>query len=103
MQTISINNKDYNIKYTLRSIFIFEEITKKGFEISSTLDQYIFFYSLILANNKDFQMSFDEFIDFLDENPEKIRDFTNFLISEKKINDQFEDPEEKKGDKKGNQ
>ena len=48
-------------------------------------------------------MSFDEFIDYLDDNPEKIRDFTNFLVSEKKINDQFEDPEEKKGDKKGNQ
>ena len=53
MKQITINGKNYNIKYSLRALFIFEQITNKSFEIKTLLDNYIFFYSMILASNKD--------------------------------------------------
>lgn len=53
MNTITINNTEYKVKYTIRALFIFEQITGKAFEIKTLLDNYIFFYSMILANNPD--------------------------------------------------
>lgn len=65
---ITINEKQYKIKYTLRALFIFEQITGKPFNIGTLLDNYIFFYSIILANNDD-ALTWDEFIDALDNDP----------------------------------
>lgn len=65
---ITIKNTEYKIKYTLRALFIFEQITGKSFNIETLLDNYIFFYSMILANNDDV-LTWDEFIDALDSDP----------------------------------
>ena len=61
--TITINNKEYKLKYTIRALFIFEQITGRAFEIKTTLDNYLFFYSMLLANNPDNPLDWDEFID----------------------------------------
>lgn len=65
---VTINNKEYKIKYTLRALFIFEQITGKSFNLETLLDNYIFFYSIIVANNEDV-LTWDEFIDALDSDP----------------------------------
>ena len=49
MEKITIKGTDYKLKYTIRAMFIYEQITGKPFGISTLLDNYIFFYSLILA------------------------------------------------------
>lgn len=69
---ITINGKQYKVKYTIRALFIFEQITGKPFEIKTLLDNWIFFYSLILANNPDNFLDWDEFIDALDNDKELI-------------------------------
>lgn len=74
--TITINNKQYKLKYTLRALFIFEQITGKPFNITTLLDNYLFFYSLILANNEDV-LSWDEFIDALDKDPNILKQISN--------------------------
>lgn len=82
MKTIKINEKEYKIKYTIRALFIFEQIAGKPFAIDSLLDNYIFFYAILLANNPDEMMTWDDFINALDENPEifaKIADAVNDL------------------------
>ncbi|PIK16934.1 hypothetical protein CTI16_12110 [Prevotella intermedia] len=76
MKTINIKNKEYKVKQTLRALFIFEQITGRPFEIKTMLDNYIFFYSVILANNPDNILDWDDFIDALDENPNLLNDFT---------------------------
>ena len=40
---ILINNKVYRLKYTIRALFIFEQITNKQFAIKNITDTYIFF------------------------------------------------------------
>jgi len=64
--TITINNTEYKVKYTIRALFIFEQITNRAFEIRTTLDNYLFFYCMILANNPDTTLDWDEFLDAMD-------------------------------------
>lgn len=76
MKTITINNKEYKIKYTIRALFIFEQITGKAFNIQTLLDNYVFFYSMILANNPDDVLDWDDFINALDKDPELLQKLT---------------------------
>lgn len=68
--TIKIGGEEYCIKYTIRALFMFEQITGKAFEIKTLLDNYIFFYCMILANNKDKVLEWDSFLDALDNDKE---------------------------------
>lgn len=84
MKTIKINGKDYCIKQTIRSIFIWEQITGRVFEIKNTMDNYIYFYSILLANNPDF-MIWDDFLNALDEDPNIIVEMTKKLTQSQEI------------------
>ena len=64
MKTISLNGKDFSLNYTLRAFFVFESISGYPFQFGKLLDEYILFYSFLIASNKDsFNMEFDEFIE----------------------------------------
>ena len=63
---ITIKNKQYKVKYTIRALFIFEQITGKPFNIATLFDNYLFFYCLILANNPDNVLDFEDYIDAVD-------------------------------------
>ena len=63
---ITIKNKQYKVKYTIRALFIFEQITGKPLNISTLFDNYLFFYCLILANNPDNVLDFEDYIDAVD-------------------------------------
>lgn len=89
MKTIKINGVDYNIKYTIRALFIFEQITGKSFQLNSLLDNYVFFYSMILANNKDNPLNWDDFINAIDEDPTLFAKMSDILNEEQSKNDVF--------------
>lgn len=98
---ITINNKDYKVKYTLRALFIFEQITKKTFEVKTLLDNYVFFYSLILANNPDNILEWNDFIDALDNDPNIFKQINDLVNSSMKIEDLIGgDETDKDGQKK---
>lgn len=99
MRKIIIKGKEYKIKQTLRSLFIFEQITNRPFKIETLLDNYIYFYSVILANNKDNVIEWDEFIDAVDENPSLLNEFTKMNEEQNKFDDLFSS-ESEKGEKK---
>ncbi len=98
MKLITIKNKEYKIKQTLRALFIFEQITGRPFEIKTMLDNYIFFYSVIIANNPDNILDWDDFIDALDENPNLLTEFTELNQEQNKVDTLFnsEDSKEEK-------
>lgn len=95
---ITIRDKEYKVKYTIRAMFIFEKMANKIFKIESLLDWYIFYYSMILANNPDCELLFDDFIDECDSNPALIVKMQEYLNKEMAINNQLkkEDGELKK-------
>lgn len=94
MKTININGKDYKVKYTIRALFIFEQITGKAFKLETMLDSYIFYYSMILANNKDQVLQWEEFLDALDENPKLLQDMEKVMKEEDGKNSLFNDNKE---------
>ena len=96
MKQIEIKGKNYNIKYTIRALFLFEQITKKPFKIETLLDNYVFFYSMILANNKDDIISWDDFIDALDEDPTLFKRLAEIVDKQEKKDNLFSDEEESK-------
>lgn len=88
---IKIKGDEFVLKYTLRSMFVFEGIAGKAFELTSLMDEYLFFYSVLLANNPDdFKIEYDEFIDDIcDNDPLLFEQFKEWLISEIKIKNQM--------------
>ena len=97
---IKINKKEYNFKYTLRAIFIFEKITDKPFKIETIMDNYLFYYSIILANNMDNPIEWDEFIDAIDNDPKIFEKLTKYVEKENRRDELFSDDSEKDNSKK---
>ena len=90
MNTIKINGEEYVIKYTIRALFMWEQITGKPFKINTLLDNYIFFYCMLLANNKDKVLSWNSYLDALDSDTtlfSQMTEIVNKAEEEKKVFD----------------
>lgn len=100
MKKIKIKGKNYNLRYSIRALFIWEQITGKPFKLETLLDNYVFFYSIILANNSDKEniISWDEFIDELDKNP-LLFTALNEAIEDKQEKDKIFQQDEEESDK----
>lgn len=85
---VKINGETYKIKYTLRALFIFENITGKSFSVESSMEQFLFYYAIILANNPGMKMTFDDFIDACepdaDGSAEIIKAFSDMLTAQER-------------------
>lgn len=80
---IKIKGTDYNFKINIRGMMIFEEVRKKTFELTNLTDTYVYMYCILTACNDNFVMTFDEFLDELDENPTLVLQMTNIIFSDK--------------------
>ncbi len=100
MKTVNINGKSYQIKQTVRSLFLWEQISGRSFEIKNTLDNYLYFYTLILANNKDCELDWDAFIDAIDADPNIIVEMTKAIADLSKLEKMFESGETDQDGKK---
>lgn len=78
-RTITINGVTYTLKYTLRSLFIFEEIAGRSFNIDKLMDWVLWFYATLIANNKNFGLGFDAFVSLCDEHPELFNEFKQLI------------------------
>lgn len=76
---MKIQGKEYKIKVTLRAMIIFEQITGKPFEVKDFMSEMLYFYSILLANNPDCNISFGIFMDALDEDPTLFAEFKTLL------------------------
>lgn len=95
MSSIKINGKEYKFKNTLRAMFIFEQITNKSFKIETLLDNYVYLYSILLANNEDNIIQWDEFINALDDDASIYNQLMEILSENRKIEELIDGSEEK--------
>lgn len=79
--TLKVNNKEYTLKYGFKCLMVYENIAKKTFAPETTTDMLVFFYSCIVAYNQDCDLEFDDFIDFLDQHPEELTKFSEWLTA----------------------
>ena len=84
MNTILINGKEYKIKYGIRAMLISEQITQKPFSLDNMNEQLVFLYSCLLAADNELSMSYEEFLDAVDEDMSIIIRFGQYLAEQQK-------------------
>ena len=65
-------------------MFIFETITGNVFNIKTIFDEYVYFYSCLMADMNNPPLDFDAFIEYCDEHPELLKEFDDALLKESK-------------------
>lgn len=76
---IVMNGKTISLKYSFRALMIYENITQKSFSPKGLSDVIVFFYSVVVSSSKNTTLSFDDFMDWLDENPTAVAEFSEWL------------------------
>lgn len=76
---ITINDKEVKLKYSFRSLMVYEQILGKTFEPKGILEILTFMYSVIITSDKELQFTYDEFLDMIDEDPGLIKEFSEWL------------------------
>ncbi len=79
-----MNVLNTELKNTFRAHIIYEQITEKTFAPKNLTDIITFFYSTVMACNNELTITFDEFLNYLDENPEKLNEFVTWLTEQDK-------------------
>lgn len=81
---IKIKDHEVELKQTMRSLIYFENITNKTFnpQNATTLDLTVLFLCTLLASDKTLQLSYNELIDAIDDNPQIFVDYTTWFIDE---------------------
>ncbi len=85
---LKINEKEIKLKNSLRSLILYENVTGQTFAAPQTIQDIItYFYCVVVGSSKDYSLSFDDFVDLLDEKPDLINEFTAWIQEQAKIND----------------
>jgi len=87
--TIKINDKEIELKYTIRAMIMYENMTEKTLNPQGLTDVITFMFCVIVASSKDYSLKFDDFIDYLDENPNVINEFAEWLKTAGNNNETF--------------
>lgn len=96
-KTILINGKEYPIKYGIRAMLIQEQITQKPFSLDNMNEQLVFLYACLLAADNELTMTYEEFLDAVDEDMSIIIRFGEYLAEQqKKEKNIFKDNKSKK-------
>lgn len=75
---VRIKEQEVELRYSMRSLFMYEKIV--GQFNPKTIEEFAtFFYCVLCSSNKDIDLTFDEFVDYLDEDPSKMNEFAEWL------------------------
>lgn len=72
--------QEVELRYSMRALFQYENITGQSFLPKTLQDFCTFFYCVVCSSNKDLDITFDEFIDeVIDPQPELMGEFAEWL------------------------
>lgn len=98
----SINYKGINIelKPKMRALLYFEKIAHKSFDVSTLEDVVVYLYSTILSCSPDEEITWDDFMKELDDHPEYIMTFKDWMQNSKEFANYFLRMSDQKSPKK---
>lgn len=82
---ITINEKTVTLKKSFRSVIAFEQAMKKSFNLENLTDTIMYFYCTILSSDQELVITFDDFLAYIDENPNAITEFTQWLVKQNEM------------------
>lgn len=97
---ITIKEKEIELKQSFRSLIIYEGIKGEAFAPKTISDIIIYFYSVVLGSEVGIQLTFDEFLEVLDANPDLLNGFSEWMLNNEKMAESFQQNEEKKTTRK---
>jgi hypothetical protein len=62
-------------------MIVYEKLTNESFAPKGITEIINYFYATVLASDKDLELGYETFLDYLDENPEKLTEFNEWLVS----------------------
>jgi len=99
---IKIKDRDVELKQTLRSAIMYENIQGKSPEnIDGITDMVVYIYCVVIGSDKTLDITLDEFIDYIDVHPEVINDFSLWIAEINAVTTQLSADIEKAGGNKG--
>lgn len=89
-----IEEQEVELKMSLRAHMLYENITGKSFEPQTMTDMINFFFCIVITSAKNYDYKYNDFLDKLDENPQLLVEFSQWLEAEyTKTNMLSPDPE----------
>lgn len=83
---VKINDKEITLRKTFRSLIMYEKATGASFAMSTVTDMIMYFYCVVATSMKDGdEITFDDFVDWLDEDNVKLLEFTKWIAEQNKI------------------
>lgn len=79
---LKIKERDIELRYTMRSLILYENIMNKSFNPQTTLEVMVFFLCVLLGSDKQLHLTLDELIDIVDADNQVLIDFTTWLTEE---------------------
>ena len=94
---VIFNDKEITLKSSFRAMVAYEQITDHIFSPSTVTDILVYFYCCVITS-KDYDgtMTFDEFMDYLDDNPTILQEFSEWMTETSKQNEVFNKEAKKK-------
>lgn len=96
MKTVEIDGVSYKLRYTLRALFVYEELAGHPYTGEKMLDSYMLLYAMIIACNEEAEINFNQLIDACDKDTSIYRAFSEVLQDEIKKNSEKVQPDNKK-------
>lgn len=77
---VRIKEQEITLKYSMRSLFLYERKTGESFSPRNIEQFCLYFYCVVCSSNKDLDLTFDDFIDeVIDPQPELMNQFAEWL------------------------
>ena len=81
IMTIKINDKNIELKFSFRAEMLFEQINEKSFTAANTTEWIQQLFCYIIAMLGDGSVKYDEYLSWLDENPNVLYDFIEWYTT----------------------
>ena len=78
---VTIKETEIELRYSFRALMMYENIQKESFNPKTLSDIIVFFYCIVLSSApKNITVMFDDFMDWIDANPNILNDFSQWLM-----------------------
>ena len=87
--TVNLNNKQITLKNSFRAMMMYENINGSTYLGGGLTEAITYFYCVVVTSSKDYELSYDEFVNYLDENPDKLQEFSKWVTEISKNQNQL--------------
>lgn len=98
---LEINEKEVTLKYGFKALMIYEKLAGESFQAEGLTEILTLMYACVLATGEFQDLTFDNFIEWMDEHPMKLTEFSQWLTNIFKVDEKLNGTTEESPKEKG--